>query len=390
MRYVGINYIRIRIWNDPFDSEGHGYGGGNNDIETAVKIGKRATKYGMKILASYHYSDFYADPGSQNVPKALVGLTLEEKAQKAEEFTKETLTRFKNEASQQILKANEADFKKAFEGLRNSKDKFIAELQKRIDETNHYSGTVCHRTELIERAQALYAERPERCEPFALDIEEWLEKLEQIRTDSVWQTVIAGNQDIDIAALIDELCNSSWVNQGRSFLRRGSKTCPFCQKETITDDFRLKLEAFFDSEYKSHVEAMERLLKDYKEAADHISTRFDEATNNERAVTIGKLDANLYVAKNSLLNTAFKEYEKIIEEKIKEPGKKITLPDISVQIREIQSLLASANGLIENHNKLVDERDTEEKALTDDVWATVIDDANSLIKTYKTEINKLK
>ena len=70
MRYVGINYIRIRIWNDPFDSEGNGYGGSNNDIETAVKIGKRATKYGMKILASYHYSDFYADPGSQNVPKA--------------------------------------------------------------------------------------------------------------------------------------------------------------------------------------------------------------------------------------------------------------------------------------------------------------------------------
>jgi len=97
LRYVGINYIRIRIWNDPFDSEGHGYGGGNNDIETAVKIGKRATKYGMKILASYHYSDFYADPGSQNVPKAWAGLTLEEKAQKAEEFTKETLTRFKNE-----------------------------------------------------------------------------------------------------------------------------------------------------------------------------------------------------------------------------------------------------------------------------------------------------
>ena len=42
----------------------------------------------MKILASYHYSDFYADPGSQNVPKAWVGLTLEEKAKKAEEFTK--------------------------------------------------------------------------------------------------------------------------------------------------------------------------------------------------------------------------------------------------------------------------------------------------------------
>ena len=97
LRYVGINYIRVRIWNDPFDSEGHGYGGGNNDMEVAIKIGKRATKYGMKILASFHYSDFYADPGSQNVPKAWRGLDLEEKTKKAEEFTIASLTRFKNE-----------------------------------------------------------------------------------------------------------------------------------------------------------------------------------------------------------------------------------------------------------------------------------------------------
>ena len=65
-------------------------------METAIKIGKRATKYGMKILASYHYSDFYADPGVQNVPKAWIGLDLEAKAKKAEEFTKESLQQFKD------------------------------------------------------------------------------------------------------------------------------------------------------------------------------------------------------------------------------------------------------------------------------------------------------
>ena len=96
LRYVGINYIRIRIWNDPYDSEGKAYGGGNNDMKAAIKIGKRATKYGMKILASYHYSDFYADPANQNVPKAWRGLNLEEKAKKAEEFTKESLQQFKD------------------------------------------------------------------------------------------------------------------------------------------------------------------------------------------------------------------------------------------------------------------------------------------------------
>ena len=34
----GVNYIRVRIWNDPFDKDGNGYGGGNCDIENAVEV----------------------------------------------------------------------------------------------------------------------------------------------------------------------------------------------------------------------------------------------------------------------------------------------------------------------------------------------------------------
>ena len=45
---AGVNTIRVRVWNDPFDPEGRGYGGGNCDINNAVMIGRRATQYGMK------------------------------------------------------------------------------------------------------------------------------------------------------------------------------------------------------------------------------------------------------------------------------------------------------------------------------------------------------
>ena len=47
----GVNYIRVRIWNEPYDSNGHSYGGGHSDLETAAKIGKRAAEHGMKLLA---------------------------------------------------------------------------------------------------------------------------------------------------------------------------------------------------------------------------------------------------------------------------------------------------------------------------------------------------
>ena len=66
-------------------------------MEKAIKIGKRATKYGIKLMASFNFSDFYADPSVQHVPKSWAGLTFEEKAIKAREFIFESITRFKNE-----------------------------------------------------------------------------------------------------------------------------------------------------------------------------------------------------------------------------------------------------------------------------------------------------
>ncbi len=89
---AGVNYIRLRVWNDPYDENGNGYGGGNNDVATAIELGKRATKYGMKVCIDFHYSDFWADPKRQHAPKAWEGMSCEEKCDALYEFTKESLT----------------------------------------------------------------------------------------------------------------------------------------------------------------------------------------------------------------------------------------------------------------------------------------------------------
>lgn len=87
----GVNYIRLRVWNDPYDADGNGYGGGNNDVATAVELGKRATEYGMKVSIDFHYSDFWADPKRQHAPKAWQGMTADEKADALYDFTKDSL-----------------------------------------------------------------------------------------------------------------------------------------------------------------------------------------------------------------------------------------------------------------------------------------------------------
>ena len=88
----GVNYIRLRVWNDPYDENGNGYGGGDNDVATAIELGKRVTQYGMKVNIDFHYSDFWADPKRQHAPKAWEGMSADEKADALYDFTKESLT----------------------------------------------------------------------------------------------------------------------------------------------------------------------------------------------------------------------------------------------------------------------------------------------------------
>lgn len=90
---AGITHVRVRVWNDPFDAEGNGYGGGNCNADTAAEIGKRAAKYGLKLVVDFHYSDFWADPAKQMCPKAWVGLLVEQKMDEIRKYTTESLNK---------------------------------------------------------------------------------------------------------------------------------------------------------------------------------------------------------------------------------------------------------------------------------------------------------
>ena len=91
----GVTHIRVRVWNHPFDGEGRGYGGGNCDVQNAVEIGKRATRYGMKLIVDFHYSDFWADPAKQMVPLAWKDMDLDAKTDALYAFTKDALKTLK-------------------------------------------------------------------------------------------------------------------------------------------------------------------------------------------------------------------------------------------------------------------------------------------------------
>lgn len=91
----GVTHIRTRIWNNPYDEDGNEYLAGTCDLKNFLELAKVLEPYGFKHVVDFHYSDFWADPAKQFLPKAWEGLSLEELVKAVYDFTKESLTTIK-------------------------------------------------------------------------------------------------------------------------------------------------------------------------------------------------------------------------------------------------------------------------------------------------------
>lgn len=91
LKAYGANSVRLRLWNDPYSESGVPYGAGTNDLAVTLELGRRALDMGYGFLLDLHYSDFWADPGKQRVPKAWRGMDGPELEQAVYRFTRQTL-----------------------------------------------------------------------------------------------------------------------------------------------------------------------------------------------------------------------------------------------------------------------------------------------------------
>ncbi|NWL88637.1 hypothetical protein DMN77_13765 [Paenibacillus sp. 79R4] len=82
----GVNYVRLRLWNDPAEADGY------NDKPHTLAMAQRVKAAGMKLLLDFHYSDFWADPGQQVKPKAWKELDFSGLKQAVYSYTHEVLS----------------------------------------------------------------------------------------------------------------------------------------------------------------------------------------------------------------------------------------------------------------------------------------------------------
>lgn len=299
---------------------------------------------------------------------------------------KELEKNFMEDAWNQILKHNANDFSNAFEGFRGNKNKFIEELKRRIKNPN---GELKERKNLIERSSVLFKRKPVIVKNLYEIPEDLLKNVKKISEDSIWNQVIFGSDGVEIAKLIKKMDNSSWVHKGMEYIEENSSVCPFCQQNTIDENFRNELNNFFNNEYVEKLNYMKLKKEELFNKVDSILNGLRNNSEMMASCNIVELNMNIY---NTLIGKIEAQVESVnnkIEKKIKAPENKISFSELVESFNDINNLLFSYNAKIEKNNNLVIEYKKEYEKLVNDVWCYCIYDSENLINLYKKNMNSI-
>ena len=86
LKEQGINNIRLRVWT---------VGSGASSKQEVVAMCKRAKAKGLGVMIDFHYSDTWADPGSQTIPSAWTDHSVEALAKHVYDHTYDVLAAIK-------------------------------------------------------------------------------------------------------------------------------------------------------------------------------------------------------------------------------------------------------------------------------------------------------
>lgn len=294
---------------------------------------------------------------------------------KSQETKREELDiAFKDDSWKNIYKKYENDFKEAFKGALKSEG-FKTRL---LEEHTNNKTALLTIDELREKSKTIFGEVPKTI-PLINSIS--YERVLEIEKNLIWKKIIVGKADVDIAKLIQKLNINDWVNQGRSYIQDDA-TCPFCQHETITGDFKKQLEDYFDETYLSDLKSINTLKTEYNSLMDNLINELNGIESNQKIVLDTKLNIDKFSAYLKTLisqNTTNNEY---LINKYKEPSRSIELVSVKEQLEKISELIANANEEIVKHNKIVANFNTEKNNLIISIWKYIANEFKTDIEKY--------
>ena len=288
---------------------------------------------------------------------------------------------FKENTWTKVYKKYETAFKEAFQGSMQ-KETFKSKL---LQEFTSNTAELENLENLKAKAETIFGEQPERIE---LISQISFERVLEIETNEIWKKIIVGKNDVDIAKLIQTLNINDWVNQGREYIE--DKTCPFCQQETITDDYKKQIESFFDETYLKDIKQLKELKQEYNNLTQNIINQLNGIETNQKSFSNSKLDIDKFSAFLKTLISQNTTNNEFLSNKVKEPSRSIELNSIKEQTELILDLINLTNSEIKKHNDIVTNYATERSNLIKAIWKCLVDENKTEIFQFNTQKSGLE
>lgn len=287
---------------------------------------------------------------------------------------------FKESAWTKIYKKNETDFKEAFTGSMR-KDAFKDRL---LQEYAENKSELFSRESLKNRAATLLGKVPVSLS-YIPNIE--LQRLLEIEEQAIWKKIIIGKSDIEIAVLIQSLNLNDWVNQGRAHIQ--GDVCPFCQQHTISSHFTQQLEEYFDETYMADTARVTQLAQEYEQLANALLANLQQVAAAEKANPDTRLDVVAFSGYLVTISSQFIANKVLVNDKVKEPSRAVTLITSKDTLQKIAQLIADANTAIGVHNTLVSNYKVEKSALIADVWKYITVENKAVIEEHQASLKEI-
>jgi len=160
------------------------------------------------------------------------------------------------------------------------------------------------------------------------------------------------------------------------------ETCPFCQQETITKDFRTQLEGYFDETFITDTKKVKDLSEEYIRVFDNLINELQQIESTQKLDKKTKLDLDKFSSLLKTLNSQFVANKELLNSKLKEPSRSIELTSTKEQLADIDKLISIANDAIKKHNNIVDNFSAERNKLVNEIWRFIIEDNRTRIEYF--------
>lgn len=191
---------------------------------------------------------------------------------------------------------------------------------------------------------------------------------DSLENEKILQDVIIGKADVKIAKLIQSLNSSDWVKQGAEYLKKSNDVCPFCQQSIDGNELKHQIEEYFDVSFTDSIAALQIFKNDYVQAYDNLIGVLNAIIEvHNKFIDVPTISS--YV---SSLNTICKANMAVIEDKLNNPSKKITLETVHAITEKVSKYLSEALEKTKRYNKTIDNIKIEESEFIKDMWNYIL------------------